>query len=357
MPLPSIDINFTQKAVTAISRSSRGILAVVVLDDTVPETSVKEYRDISTFVETDYTAENAEILKKAFMLPINKLMVCKIGTIDAMTVAMDLLKNKVFDWCCVVSQEVTDQDDLANWIIARNEVNARKVKFMGYKLTASDDMHIHNFTNDSVLIEDDTAVTPGHEYLVRLAAIFAYLSINQSATYYELKDLASVTEVVDPDAAVDSGELILINDEGKVRIARGVNTLTTLSDEKTEDMKSVLIVEAMDLISYDINQTYKDDYLGKYKNSYDNQVLFLSAINGYFRALERENVLESTYSNKASVAVEKQREAWIDIGNTEAADWTEQEVKNNTFKNKLFLAANNKILNAMEDLSFGITME
>ena len=112
----------------------------------------------------------------------------------------------------------------------------------------------------------------------------------------------------------------------------------------------------MDLISYDIKQAYKNDYLGKYKNSYDNQVLFLSAINAYFRALERENVLESSFNNKSFIDVEAQRTAWLGVGNTEAADWTEQEVKNNTFKNKIFLAANNKILNAMEDLSFGITI-
>jgi len=357
MGLPSIDINFTQRAVTAVSRSSQGVLAVVVLDDTVPETTVKEYSDVSTFEVSEYTSENADIIKRAFALPISKLMVCKIGTVDEMTVAMDLLKNKVFDWCCVISEVVADQDDFASWVTSRNVTNAKKIKFLGYQLTTSDDMHILNFTNDSVLFKDDETTTPGLEYLVRLAAIFAYLSINQSATYYELEELESVTEVADAGAAVENGELILINDEGKVRIARGVNTLTTLSDDKTEDMKSVLIVEAMDLISYDINQTYKNEYLGKYKNSYDNQVLFLSAINGYFRELERENVLESNYPNKASIAVEAQRTALLGIGKTEAADWTEQEVKNNTFKNKLFLAANNKILNAMEDLSFDITME
>jgi len=357
MGLPSIDINFIQRAVTAVRRSSQGVLAVVVLDDTVPENSIKEYSDISSFEETDYTTENALIIKRAFASPINKLMVCKIGAIDEITVAMNLLENKVFDWCCVVSDVVTDQDDFASWIISRNTANAKKAKLIGYKLTTSDDIHVLNFTNDSVQVKEATEDTPGHEYLPRLASVFAYLSINQSATYYELTDLESVIEVPDANAAVENGELILINDEGKVRIARGINSLTTLSEDKTEDMKSVLIVEAMDLISYDINQTYKNDYLGKYKNSYDNQVLFLSSINAYFKALERENILESNYSNKASVAVEAQRIAWLGVGKTEAADWTEQEVKNNTFKNKLFLAANNKILNAMEDLSFDITME
>ena len=356
MPLPSIDVNFSQKAVTAISRSSKGVLVVVVLDDTVPEQVVKPYKDISDLDEASYTAENLEILKRAFMLPISKLLVCKIGTVDAVTVAMDLLENVVFDWSCVVSEVTADQDDFASWLVSRNEVKTKKAKFMGYKLTTSDDMHVLNFTNDSVLVKDETVVTPGHEYVVRLAAVFAYLSINQSATYYELEDLESVTEVADANQAVDNGELVLINDEGIVRIARGVNTLTTLSDDKTEDMKSVLIVEAMDLISYDIKQAYKNDYLGKYKNSYDNQVLFLSAINAYFRALERENVLESSFNNKSFIDVEAQRTAWLGVGNTEAADWTEQEVKNNTFKNKIFLAANNKILNAMEDLSFGITI-
>lgn len=356
MGLPQISIEFFQKAASMIARSSQGVVAIVIKDDTTTTFNIKEYGDISDFETGDFTAENDEIIKRAFLLPLNKLIVCRIGTTDEITVAMDALKNKVFDWTCVVSDVAQEQDDYASWIKSRNQTATRKAKLLGYKLTTSDDMHIVNFTNDSVKIKNDEAVTPGHEYLTRLVSVLAYLAIDQSSTYYVLDDLESVTEVADSNTAIDNGEFVLINDEEKVRIGRGVNSLTTLSDNQTEDMKSILIVEAMDLIYYDIYQTYKNQYLGKYKNGYDNQVLFISAVNGYFKDLAKENVLDENYKNVSFVDVEAQRDAWIAAGKTEAKDWDEQEVKNNTFKNKLFLAANTKILDAMEDLSFNINM-
>ena len=356
MGLPKIDIEFFQKAATAIKRSGQGVVAIVIKDDTTTTFNIKEYGDISDFETGDFTTENDEIIKTAFLLPITKLIVCRISDTDEITVAMDALKNKVFDWTCVVSDVQQDQDDYASWIQSRNQTATKKAKLLGYKLTTSDDMHIVNFTNDSVRKKNAEVDTPGHEYLVRLVSVLAYLAIDQSSTYYVLQDLESVTEVADPDTAIDEGEFILINDEEKVRIGRGVNSLTTLSEDKTEDMKSILIVEAMDVIYYDIYQTYKNDYLGKYKNSYDNQVLFLSAVNGYFKELAKENVLDENYKNISFVDVESQRDAWVAAGKTEANEWDEQEVKNNSFKNKLFLAANTKILNAMEDLSFNINM-
>jgi len=135
-----------------------------------------------------------------------------------------------------------------------------------------------------------------------------------------------------------------------------VNSLTTLGSNITEDMKSIAIVEAMDLILEDIYTTFKNDYLGKYKNNYDNQCLFIAAVNGYFKDLAKEEILDKNYANLAKVDIEAQRDAWLANGTSEAVDWDEITVKNNTFKRKVFLAGNVKILDAMEDLEFPITM-
>ena len=122
-------------------------------------------------------------------------------------------------------------------------------------------------------------------------------------------------------------------------------------------MKKIIIVEAMNLILEDIYSTFKDFYIGKYKNSYDNQCLFISAVNSYFRQLAREEILDPEYENCSYVDVEAQREAWLAIGKTEAADWTEAQVKKMTFKSFIYLAGQVKILDAIEDLKFVITME
>ena len=148
----------------------------------------------------------------------------------------------------------------------------------------------------------------------------------------------------------------MINDEDVVKVARGVNSLTTFTSIDTEDMRKIIIVEAMNMILQDIFSTFKEQYIGKYKNSYDNQCLLISAINTYFRQLAREEILAPEFENIAYVDVETQREAWLSIGKTEAEDWNEAEVKNMTFKSFVFLAGQVKILDAIEDLKFVITM-
>ena len=146
------------------------------------------------------------------------------------------------------------------------------------------------------------------------------------------------------------------NDGEQVRASRAVNSLTTLGENQTEDMQKITIVEAMDMIQEDISQTFADYYCGKYKNTYDNQVLFISAINSYFRQLAKESVLDPNTDNIANVDVETQREQWLSTGTIEAAEWSEQMVKKMTFRSNVNLAGNIKILDAMEDLTFYITL-
>ena len=92
-------------------------------------------------------------------------------------------------------------------------------------------------------------------------------------------------------------------------------------------------------------------------NSYDNQALFISAVNTYFRELTHEEILDPDYENEAKVNVEKQRDAWLGIGKTEAEEWKEEKVKRMTFRSNVFLAGDVKILDAIEDLHFEINME
>ena len=147
----------------------------------------------------------------------------------------------------------------------------------------------------------------------------------------------------------------MFNDDEVVKIARGINSLTTTDGlNLTEDMKYIDIVETMDLINDDISNAFIETYLGKYKNNYDNQMLFVSAINSYFTDLENELILDNNYNNTVTIDTETQRNSWIGVGKTEAADWDDVTIKNNTFKRSVFLKGDIKILGAMEDLKFTV---
>lgn len=346
MGLPNIVVNFVEKANTAIARSARGIVCVVLTDAT-KTTELHEYKTAADITKTDWTTKNAQLLASVFDGGANKLYAVRTQSgkgISDVKATLDALK---FNWICHLN---TTQTDLVAYVKTRNEANSSlRIKGIVSGASTPNDDHVVNLKNTKAVLLDGTELT-GNEYLPRLAGLFAGLGMDRSATYYELTDLASVDDVTKPGEAVDSGNLVLLNDYGTVKIARGVTSATSGND----DFKKIAIIEAMDMIREDIMETFKNYYLGRYKNSLDNQSLFVASINTYFRTLTNEGILNPDYENLAEIDVEAQRSALVTAGKTEALDWDEQTVKNTPYKSYVFLKANVQILDAIEDLTFNI---
>jgi hypothetical protein len=280
----------------------------------------------------------------------------RIALLGAFADAVSVVDTLKFNWICLADGTADDQQALATYVKGKNAVNkVRKIKAVTYKATVTDDIHVVNFTNETIR-RPGGADLPGWNYVGRITGVLAGLPFTRSATYYEFPDLEHVAEPADMDAAIGGGEFILMNDYGEVKVARAVNSLTTVGVNLTEDMKKIAIVEAMDQILEDIAQEFKNNYVGKYKNKYDNQALFISAVNGYFDALSKEEILDDAFNNEALIDIEAQRQAWLTSGKIEAADWDETTVKNNTFSSYMYLIGNVKILDAIEDLTFNINM-
>lgn len=356
--LPQIIINFVKKAVTAITRSAKGIVVIVIKDETDVTFGLKEY-NYSSEVDLDktkYTEANYQQISDVFLGRPNKVYVVRIALAGAFADSVSIVDTLKFNWICLADGTAADQQALATYVKEKNAINkVRKIKAVTYKATITDDMHIVNFTNYTIR-RPGGADLAGWNCVGRITGVLAGLPFTRSATYYELPDLEHVAEPEDMDAAIEAGEFILMNDYGEVKVARAVNSLQTLGNNQTEDMKKITIVEAMDLILEDIATEFKKNYVGKYKNKYDNQALFISAVNGYFDALEKEEVLDDEFNNEVLVDIESQRQAWLSSGKIEAADWDENTVKNNTFSSYMYLAANVKILDAIEDMTLNVNM-
>lgn len=382
--LPNVQVIFQDLANTAITRSSRGVACIIIKDNTgfemlsvknkkekVTEENImvmssldeskvlKEYRGFTDVEKTDYTSENYKIIEDVFLTDITKLFVIKIPNEKNFEDIKHLI-NREINWIAYIGETREEQKKLADFVKLENKTRVKRLKAICYNLqeAEADDMHIINFVNENVTKADGTNVV-GYKYLGRLLGVLTGCRMDMSVTYTILSDLKSVTEIGDTEAineAIGKGKLVLINDDDGVRIARGINSLQKNDKNHTEDMKYIAIVECMDLIYEDIINTFKKVYLGRFKNSYDNQVLFISAVNSYFRDLAREEILDPNYNNITFVDTEKQREIWISNGKLEAENWSDIEVKNNTFRTNVYLQANVKFLNAMEDLLFVVNM-
>ncbi|WP_250277984.1 phage tail sheath C-terminal domain-containing protein [[Clostridium] colinum] len=382
--LPNVQVIFQGLANTAVVRSSRGVACLIIKDNTslktkakkeksreeeievlpdVEETEeskiIKEYNGFTEVNKEEYTDKNYKIIEDVFITNIKKLFVIKIPNGKAFDDIKPFI-NKEINWIAYIGETKEEQKKLADFVKLENKTRTKRLKAICYDLekAEADDMHIVNFANKSVTKTDGTTVV-GYEYLGRLLGVLAGCRMDMSVTYTVLTDLKNVQEIGDTDKineAIGKGKLVLINDDDGVRISRGVNSLQTNDKNHTEDMKYIAIVEAMDLIYEDIINTFKKVYLGRFKNSYDNQVLFISAVNSYFRDLAREEVLDPNYKNIVYIDTEKQREIWVSNGKIEAQNWNDIEVKNNTFRTNVYLQANVKFLNAMEDLLFIVNM-
>lgn len=262
---------------------------------------------------------------------------------EALESYVEELDKLHFDW--MVSDTKTDQATVATYCIERE-------LFALVTGVASDNMSVVNFTNPSVTMKAGTERT-ALEYLPRIAGILAGCPYDKSVSYKVFTDLKTVTM-----PQIERGALILYNDEDGIRFASPVNSLVTLGTNVTEDMKSICIVEGMRRLKKDIRYAFKNAYKGNYKNSYDNQCLLICAVNAYLRELEKIQILDPAYDNKCDVDVALQRERWIGVGKpeTEINGMTDQEIRELTFKDMVFLLLDVKFLNAMEGLQATVEM-
>lgn len=358
--LPNIDIIFTQKAVTAVQRSERGVLAIIVKDTKQAQGVTRfTYKRLSDIKAADFSEPNLTDIKRAFDVAVNKVYVFRCAGATEPADAVREIEKVKFNYIC--TNDVNYQQGLATYTKQFNATSkGHKIVCVVANVETADSKYIVNVKGTGGTLKSGGNVT-ANSYVVRIASTLCNLPMNRSLTYYVFSDLASWDDTyIDADNTIDSwidkGFLTLINDDDQVKCGRAVNSLVTFTSTDTEDMSHIIIVEAMNMILEDIYDTFKNYYVGKYKNTLSNQRLFISSVNTYFKQLGREEVLDSAYDNHAYIDIESQRLAWTAIGKEEANDWDDHTVETMTFRTNVYLGGNAKISDAMEDLRFEIAL-
>lgn len=355
--LPSIEINFKQLASTFIERSTRGIVILLIKDDTNVTFNSKVYTDLNSLIADEelYTATNYQYITDALTFAVSKVVVVRVATTDTISDALAIVPTITSTGWITYVGETADYTTITSWIKAK-ETAKETFKAVVFNATAPDCRHIVNFGNTNITFNDVRGQQTGEKYLPSLAGILASCNVEKGSTYFKCTNLTSVVEAADNNVAINSGKFILINDINSVpKVGLGINSLTTFDTTNPEDFAYIDIVEAMDLIVDDIRATFKNNFLGQYKNNIDNQILFISAVNTYLTELSKSNILDSNYRNYTDIDVIAQRDALTSI-KPEAVAWDDIKVKNTSFRRMVFLMGDIKILASMENLKFNITM-
>jgi len=351
MGLPKILIEFKTLAETIIARSERGIVAVILKDNS-NTTESHTYTKESEIVKSHFTASNLAYLSLIFMGNPSKVIVERMQTDSDISVALERLKNKHWYYLTVPSVTDDEKDTVVEFI--KNMRNTFHKTFKAVLPSCDANFEgIINFCTDNIKVGSKTYTTS--EFCARIAGILAGLPLNRSATYFALNEVTSITESETPDEDVDNGKLILINDGIKIKIARGVNSFTDFNDEKGEDFSKIKIIEAIDMMRDDVRTTFEDEFVGKVENSYDNKIVFVAAVNKYFKDLANRGVLYDEFDNKAEIDIESTRQ-WLSL-TKDVSSWEDEKIKTANTGTYVFLKANVQVQDAIEDMNFGIYIE
>lgn len=353
MPLPSMNVTFSKLAATASRRSGQGVVAIIVQDSV--DSGLYVFRDADDVIST-LSATNQAYIKSAFEGYVNrpaKVLVYVLPTDAAnFEAAFTALATQQFDWMvCPPDCSAENATAAAAWISAQRENNKAKYKAV-LPNTGANDPAIVNFTTDGIKVGETTYTAAG--YCARIAGLIAGTPLSMSTTYAPLTEVEDVTRLsmADKNAAVDAGKFILVYDGEKVKVGRGVTSLTTVTEENPEDLKKIKIVEAIDLIRYDLRLLCEDNYIGRYANSYDNKCLLLTAVKEYLVGLETDGILEAGES-VAEIDIVAQRR-YLKGKGVDVSSMTDTEVKEANTDTHVFIRAKIRILDAIEDITIHV---
>lgn len=367
--LPQVLIDFKTKGTTAIKRSARGIVAMILKNE---ETDVSKYykiNDVSDIPDEGLTAENVDLIKKCLLGTPLRILVYTLPEAEISEPTQKLagilakLESVKWNYLCYPNSTEQEQQDIVSWIKSERG-NKRKTFKAVVANHAADHEGIVNFCTGGIKVKTDTdskgnpvyTTYTALQYTARITGILAGLALDRSATYFKLTEVEEVEQYEDIDSLIDKGQLLLFDEQDGdgVKIARACNSLTTFTTDKGEDFRYIKIMEAVDMITDDIRDTFKKYYVGKVINDYDHKMLFITAILVYFDEI-KGNVIDRNGNN--TVDIDEQYQAnYAKLHGEDTSTMTAMQIRQYNTGTNVVLAGSVKPVNAMEDLNIVFIM-
>lgn len=385
--MPSINISFIEAGIEAINRSQRGIVALLLEEPQATITNLLKDHEVTSGetatpvkaiknpftvyttddIPTELTEENKDYITKTLIGYVKAPYRVKVYLMpqdetadsneDKFAIALKGMATDRWDYLAIPTITADQCESVATWMKTNrdNKHKRSKVILPSYN---GDYEGIINFSNTTIVTASKTYT--GAQYIPRIAGLIAGTPLTISATYAPLSEVIDCDKYTldENDEKVNKGELFVWYDGEKFKLSRAMNSLVTTTQGKQEAYQTIKSVDIMDAIYDDLRKTTEDSYIGKYTNDYDNKQILITAIYGYFKELEDGRLLEKGYSN-VDIDVEAVKNYQLQHGlytKEQLADMDDLTIKKLDTKKKVFLTANIKILDAMEDFDFPINI-
>ena len=282
MGLPEVIINFISKGVTAIQRSERGIMVLILNDDTDASFDSKVYANAAEIDATNWTPENKAFIEMAFWGAPNKvicerLAVAAVDDSDALT----RILTKKWNWIAIPDADDDRTDALVSWIKDKTKSAAlggldKTFKAVVQGPTVDPDHEcIVNFTSEAIQVGKDgkfTLIDHGFEdgHALTFTATALPEGITAGVSYYVIEadtdtfqvSLEAGGDAVDvstagTDVVAHLKQIVSINDATEV-ITSAAHGL--IDDETVRFSGSVLPTGIADDVDYYVISATTDTF-------------------------------------------------------------------------------------------------
>ena len=348
---PSISIAFKTLATTAIQRSERGTVCLI-LQDTKATQKWYTFKTIADVETEKWDKDNIKYINLAMHYGAFKILIRVIQSGEDTSKVLKDLEMRKFNWLAYPKASETEDQTVVNWVkqqFGNTGAIGKTVKYVSSFADKTDHVAIVELANGGTYksIYGDFAA---QEYTVAIAGLIAGMPLNRSADNYTMSDLKSVE-----DYEPKLGKFSLYNDEEVVKVNYGVNSKTTFDSTWKKDTRKIKVVEGMCFIVDDIRDTFKNYWLGKYINDYDNKMNFCSNITKvYFKEMS-PNVLNGDYDNKVEIDIEAHKKVIIADG-LEVNSMMDLEILQYPTGEDVYLTGDVRFVDTMASLSLTMAM-
>lgn len=297
--LPGSYINFVNASTASSAVGERGVVAIALplnksAGEVIELTHADFVKDSETILGKKYDSADVIALREIF-LHANKVYIYDLGTDGEVADAVDALEPYDFNILCAYTNVANDVTAYVTAVKTWRDTLGKKCQVVVYNQTKPDHEGVINVVSN-VATDDEHASVVDYALVAWVAGAEAGCKINESCTNM-LYD-GEYTVVVDKtqedlEKCITDGQIAFHLVYGEVRLLEDVNSLTVITEDKSEDFKANQTIRVIDQIANDIAKLFNTKYLGKIQNNASGRVSLWGDIVKHHRELESLGAIEN----------------------------------------------------------------
>lgn len=293
--LPGSYINFVSTNKVNSSVSDRGVVAIALplnknAGKVIELNSATFMTDAKDLIGVSHDSAEAKPIREIFR-NAKKLYVYDLGTDGEVADALTALEAYEFNILCAYTDVEADIATYISTIKTWRDEYGKKAQLVVYNQTKPDYEGIINV----VSTVSDEGASP-YALVAWVAGAEAGCKVSESCTNKlydgEYTIITNKTQSQLEDC-IENGQIAFHLVYGDVRLLEDINSLTTTSDEKTDDFKYNQTIRTVDQIANDIAKIFNTKYLGKIANNPAGRVSLWADVVAHHRQLEGIGAIEN----------------------------------------------------------------